>query len=104
MKHYLLAAAVAFCVPHALAETHQVGQQNKKFSTEKLTVKVGDSVQFTNQDPFYHNVFSLSDTKSFDLGSFGQGGQETVTFDQPGVVEVECAIHPRMQMEIEVKQ
>jgi plastocyanin len=68
-----------------------------------LKIKVGDSVEFKNMDPYFHNVFSLSDTKLFDLGSYPQGQSKSVTFDKPGMVEVECAIHPEMKMRVEVK-
>ena len=85
------------------AEEHLVSQKNKAFSAKKLTVKVGDTVKFVNEDNFAHNVFSLSAPKSFDLGSFGNGGAKSVTFDKPGKVEVECAVHPDMRLDIEVK-
>ena len=84
------------------AQEHVVAQKNKSFSMKKLTVKVGDSVKFVNEDSFAHNVFSLSAAKSFDLGSFGNGGTKTVTFDKPGKIEVECAVHPDMRMDVEV--
>jgi plastocyanin len=86
----------------AFAQQFEVGQQGKRFSVTKLQIKVGDVVRFTNQDPFFHNIFSLSQAKSFDLGSFRQGKYREVTFDQLGIVDVECAIHPRMHMQIEV--
>jgi plastocyanin len=85
------------------AEEHLVSQKNKAFSTKKMTIKVGDSVKFVNEDSFAHNVFSLSAAKSFDLGSFGNGGSKAITFDKPGKVEVECAVHPDMRLDIEVK-
>jgi plastocyanin len=85
------------------SQEHVVSQKNKAFSVKRLTVKVGDTVKFVNEDSFAHNVFSLSAVKSFDLGSFGNGGNKTVTFEKPGKVEIECAVHPDMQMEIEVK-
>jgi len=84
------------------AQEHTVTQKNKAFSVKKLTVKVGDTVKFVNDDSFAHNVFSLSAAKSFDLGSFGNGGTKSVTFDKAGKVEVECAVHPDMLMDIEV--
>lgn len=84
------------------AQEHTVTQKNKSFSVKKLTVKVGDTVKFVNDDSFAHNVFSLSAAKSFDLGSFGNGGTKSVTFDKAGKVEVECAVHPDMLMDIEV--
>lgn len=83
-------------------EEHVVAQKNKAFSIKKLTIKVGDSVKFINEDSFAHNVFSLSAAKSFDLGSFGNGGSKSVTFDKPGKIEVECAVHPDMRFDIEV--
>lgn len=84
------------------AETFTVAQKDKQFVPTTLTIKVGDSVNFLNQDPFYHNVFSLSDTKTFDLGSFPKGHFKTVVFDKAGKVNVECAIHPDMHLTIEV--
>jgi plastocyanin len=79
-----------------------VDQKDKQFSQKSVKIKVGDTVTFRNSDPFAHNVFSLSDTKSFDLGSYAQGQSKSVVFDKPGKVEVECSIHPAMQMVIEV--
>jgi len=86
------------------AKDVEVAQKNKQFSIKALKVKVGDSVSFKNEDPFVHNIFSLSDTKSFDLGSYPQGQSKSVTFDKPGTVEVECAIHPDMKLTITVEK
>jgi plastocyanin len=86
----------------ANAAEYVVAQKAKAFSVKKLSVKVGDSVKFVNEDPMVHNVFSLSDAKSFDLGAYGQGASKSVTFDKPGTVEVECAVHPDMKMTVEV--
>ena len=84
------------------AQEHVVTQKNKAFTTKKLSIKVGDTVKFVNEDSFAHNVFSLSAAKSFDLGSFGNGGSKSISFDKPGKVEVECAVHPDMRLDIEV--
>jgi len=86
----------------AMAAEHVVVQKGKAFSARKMEVKLGDSVKFVNEDPFSHNVFSLSDAKSFDLGSYGQGGAKSITLDKAGTVEVECAVHPDMKLVIEV--
>lgn len=98
----LAVLAMLFAVS-AHAEEHVVVQKNKSFPAKKLTVHVGDTVKFVNDDPFAHNIFSLSDTKSFDLGSYGHGLSKSVTMDKPGEVDVECAVHPEMKMTIEVK-
>ena len=81
-----------------------IDQKDKQFSKKSIKVKVGDVVEFRNSDSFAHNIFSLSDVKSFDLGSYSQGQSKKVTFDKPGKVEVECSIHPSMQMVIEVEK
>jgi len=105
MKFRFAILLVALCMSaSARAAEYEIGQKDKKFSQKELTVKVGDSVNFKNDDPFFHNVFSLSDTKTFDLGSFPQGQSKKVTFDKAGTVEVECAIHPEMKVTIEVKK
>jgi len=85
-----------------------VDQQDKQFMqggqlVEKISINVGDKVHFKNQDPWFHNVFSLSDISTFDLGSYEKGKSKAVTFDKAGIAEVECAIHPSMFIEIEVK-
>ena len=84
------------------AAEHTVGQKDKAFEVDKLLIQVGDTVHFPNRDPFFHNVFSLSQTATFDLGSYPQGESRSVTFELPGLVDVECAIHPDMYMLIEV--
>ena len=85
------------------AAEHEVGQKNKAFTVEKLEIKVGDTVSFPNHDVFFHNIFSLSELKSFDLGSYKKGQTKKLTLDKAGTVEIECAIHPNMIMIIEVK-
>ena len=86
----------------AFAETFVVQQKDSRFSTERLSVKVGDAISFKNEDSYFHNVFSLSDAQMFDLGSYPQGEAKSVIFDTPGSVTIECAIHPSMQMTVEV--
>jgi len=85
-----------------------VEQKDKQFvykgaKIETLKLKVGDVVEFKNMDPYFHNVFSLSDVQTFDLGSYPQGQSKSIKFDKPGKIEVECAIHPQMHMNVEVK-
>ena len=95
----LLAGAAAGT---AQAADHPVTQQGNQFSTKELSVKAGDTVSFRNDDPHFHNIFSLSDTQSFDLGSYPKGESRKVTFNKEGEIDVECAIHPNMKMRIKV--
>ena len=101
-KILVTAAAIGFSAA-VLAAEHEVGQKNKQFSTEALTIKVGDSVKFTNNDPFFHNIFSLSGIATFDLGSYPKGESRSFTFETAGTVDVECAIHPNMRMVVTVE-
>lgn len=110
MKRLSQTALLAFVAGFVLHSTYlyaaaqfEVGQKNKQFTQLQLSINVGDTVTFTNEDDFFHNVFSLSPIKTFDLGSYPKGEGRSVIFDQPGTVEVECAIHPNMLMTIEVK-
>ncbi len=100
---FQLVIAYAGLTSFVYAAEMEVQQKNKQFTVKSLKVKVGDSVNFKNEDPFFHNIFSLSAPKTFDLGSYPQGQSKKVTFDKPGVVEVECAIHPEMKMTVEVQ-
>lgn len=102
MKQATLFIAMMFAAGAAGAQDYLVDQKDKQFSQKALKIKVGDTVEFRNSDDLSHNVFSLSDTKSFDLGSYPKGSSKKVTFDKPGKVDVECSIHPSMQMSIEV--
>jgi plastocyanin len=103
MRAALAAVVLAWSVP-ALADTHTVSQAKKAFTVTVLKAKVGDTVTFRNDDEVAHNVFSLSDTQNFDLGSYKKGEQRDVKLTKEGVIEVECAIHPDMKMKIEVKK
>ena len=59
-------------------------------------VPVGSNVEFPNQDPFFHNVFSLYDGKRFDLGLYEAGSTRSVQFNHEGVSYIFCNIHPEM--------
>ncbi len=100
------AAAFAFGTYCAVAwaADHTVDQKDKQFSAKQLKIKVGQSINFRNLDPYFHNVFSLSDAKTFDLGSFPLGQAKSVVFDKPGIVDIECAIHPAMKLVVEVSK
>lgn len=98
----LALVCVGLLASSAYAGEQIIDQKDKKFSKTSVKIKVGDVIEFRNSDPYAHNIFSLSDVKSFDLGSYPQGQSKKVTFDKPGKVEIECSIHPGMQMVVEV--
>src|SRR5207237_2871588 len=71
-------------------------QKDKSFRPHLLVVPVGSPVEFPNQDPFFHNVFSLFEGKRFDLGLYEAGSTRTIVFDRPGISYIFCNIHPEM--------
>jgi plastocyanin len=78
-------------------ETKKVAQQGAVFLPHVMPVLVGTTVEWPNDDDIYHNVFSMSDPKQFDLGLYkGNPPNKRVTFDKPGRVDVFCSIHENM--------
>ena len=71
-------------------------QENRRFSQDTVVIPAGSRVSFPNQDPIFHNVFSLSKAKMFDLGNYAKGETRTVTFTEPGIVYVNCHLHSNM--------
>ena len=103
IRTFICIAAGAFAAVAGAAE-YVVGQKNKSFSVSTVQAKVGDEVLFRNDEAVFHNIFSLTSGLSFDLGAYGPGNSKKVTLEQAGKIEVECAIHPRMKMVIEVSR
>lgn len=83
-------------------EKPKIAQKNTMFEPSVLAVPVGTTVEFPNLDPFFHNVFSYSKTKKFDLGRYPAGESEDVTFDKPGIVQIFCEIHYSMRAYVHV--
>jgi len=74
----------------------RITQRNEQFLPQVLAVTVGSTVDFPNDDPFFHNVFSLSKAKTFDLGRYPSGMSRSEVFSKPGVVKVFCHLHSHM--------
>lgn len=75
-------------------------QKGKRFTPHILAVEVGTEVDFPNEDPFFHNVFSIYDGRRFDLGLYASGETRPVNFSRPGVSYIFCNIHPQMSAAI----
>ena len=71
-------------------------QRNETFVPHVLAITTGTTVDFPNTDRIYHNVFSLSKTRPFDLGPLRGRPLQPVRFDRPGIVRVFCDIHSHM--------
>jgi plastocyanin len=76
--------------------SYRLVQKDKMFIPHLLVVPTGSQVEFPNQDPFFHNVFSLFNGKRFDLGLYESGTSRGVRFDREGISYIFCNIHPEM--------
>lgn len=90
------ATATAHREPAAM---QQIG---RRFAPDLLVISAGSTVAFPNLDPIFHNVFSLSKPRLFDLGNYVKGDSRSVTFNKPGIVYVNCHLHPNMAAAIVV--
>ena len=90
-------SALAVQAPHPT-----LAQQNQSFVPRVLAIAVGTPVDFPNLDPIYHNVFSLSPARRFDLGKYPRGHFKTVVFDRAGLINVYCDIHSNMEAFVRV--
>jgi plastocyanin len=85
--------------PEAEKPALEMVQKDFLVSPSLIVIPTGGSVSFPNLDDEYHNVFSYSPPKRFDLGRY-MPGEEPVpsqVFDQPGLVTVRCEIHEHMR-------
>jgi len=91
---YFRPAAAAVAQPPA--QPYVMGTKRKQFVPRILPVIVGGKVAFPNQDPILHNAFSTSKDNAFDVGLYGSGEEQTVTFAHAGYVRVYCNVHHSM--------
>ncbi len=84
---------------HSLS-TATIEQRNRSFVPDMVLIPAGSSVSFPNMDVIFHNVFSLSAPKTFDLGNYSKDQTRTVGFPKPGIVFVNCRLHPNMSAAI----
>ena len=87
--------------PRGAFETSEGGhavmdQRNETFVPHVIAIMTGTTVDFPNSDKFYHNVFSLSKPRTFDLGRYAAGHSKAIRFDRAGIVRVFCDIHSHM--------
>jgi hemoglobin len=78
------------------AKHRVIEQRDRQFAPAVMVVPVGSTVTFPNFDPVFHNVFSLSPSRPFDLGIYKDGETREVTFTKEGVIEVGCNLHANM--------
>jgi len=100
----LLAAACVMSLGGAVAlasTNHTIGQAGKKFSEDVLTVAVGDTVVFKNDDTVKHNIIIVK--MRFNSGMQDPGKDAELTFDKAGSFKVRCGMHPKMKLTIKAQ-
>ncbi len=83
-------------------ETVRMTTRSKTLIPHVIAIPVGSTVTFPNDDPISHNLFSLSSANAFDLGLYRRGAGKSEKFDNPGIVNVYCNVHPNMSAVIHV--
>jgi plastocyanin len=96
MRNIVLYLRSAPVPESATPDRVRIAQSDEQFVPHVVPVLRGSTVDFPNADVVFHNVFSLSSAKSFDLGRYPKGQAKSVTFDESGVVQVFCHIHSDM--------
>src|SRR5262245_42461942 len=81
---------------HSKPRLPRVVQMDRRFNPRVLSIAAGTSVAFHNMDQVWHNTFSVSATRTFELGKHPPGWADTVRFDRPGIVNLHCDIHASM--------
>jgi hypothetical protein len=79
-----------------ITPVQEMSTVRKQFVPRVMATTVGSTVRFPNQDPILHNAFSTSKDNGFDVGLYGQGTGQTVTFSHVGYVRVYCNVHHSM--------
>lgn len=111
MKSYLCLMTLFILLNsgESLAKTHLIRQKDKKFSTDHVTVKLGDTLIFENNEKdITHNVYSITPGNEFELKIQKPKTKTPIEVDakshRPGEMLVECAIHPTMKIKVKIEQ
>ncbi|MDB5409422.1 MAG: hypothetical protein JWL84_4334 [Rhodospirillales bacterium] len=84
----------------AATESHIVVQRNRAFSLRDVVLKTGDTIRFSNEDEFLHQIYIASPAFTFDSAEQPPGQVIDVTFSASGMFEVQCHIHPKMHLNV----
>jgi plastocyanin len=76
------------------AKTVQVIMSNRAYDPATVTIKVGDTVTWVNQDAPKHDV--VADNGEFKSDLFDKGATFSFTFAKAGTYPYHCSIHPGM--------
>jgi plastocyanin len=81
---------------HFSATKAHMAMSGRQFAPHVRVITTGSTVEYANQDPFSHNIFSTAPGAAFDLGTYGSGIAKSTAFTKPGAFPVYCNIHAQM--------
>jgi len=87
----------------AAAAVHRIVQKGRAFAVSEITIPRGDTLLFTNEDEFLHQIYVDSSGMTFDSNEQPTGQTIEVKFPRPGVFAVRCHIHPKMLLTVHVQ-
>ena len=87
----------------AADEAHTIVQKGRAFRPAEVSINHGESLTFTNDDEFIHQIYVQAPGFAFDSDERNPGQDITETFTAPGTFEVRCHIHPKMKLVVHVK-
>jgi plastocyanin len=85
------------------ATVHTISQKSRDFSRDQITINRGDSILFTNEDEFFHQIYVKTAGMTFDSNEQAPGQTIEVNFPRPGDFAVRCHIHPKMLLTVRVE-
>ena len=85
------------------AQSYRVSQKGRAFNLKEITIALGDTVLFGNDDDFIHQIYVKSDNFNVDTAESYPGNTLPVMFTKRGTFEVHCHIHPKMGLVVTVK-
>ena len=99
------AGLIALCIAATTlaSEVTMVVQRDRKFQTQAVDIAAGDTVRFTNEDPFIHQIYARSPSFSFSSDGQPKGEVLSVPFPVAGTFQVLCEIHPKMLLTVNVR-
>lgn len=95
--------ALAITATALASEVIIVVQKDRKFQTKSVDIGIGDTVRFTNEDPFIHQLYTRSPSFAFSSDEQITGKILSVPFPVAGTFDVRCEIHPKMLLTVNVK-
>jgi plastocyanin len=103
MKWMLLLALGLPGAAYAADAGHTIMQKGRVFRPADVRIGRGESLTFTNNDDFIHQIYVQAPGFSFDTEEKNPGQNVTQTFTSAGTFEVRCHIHPKMKLVVRVR-